>query len=156
MKFSRITNICYIINKNDEVLLQRKARGFGKGKWNGPGGKVDSGETVLESVIREVEEETGLIIKNLKPIGELEFIFHGREEWNNYCHVFACREFTGELEDKGEGELRWFKKEDIPLDNMWEDDRIRLMDALGGKYVKMRFNFNKEGNLLSYKDILHA
>lgn len=135
------------------MLLQKKSRGFGVGKWNGPGGKAKDGEAIEDAVIREVEEETGLIIKNLKKIGELEFIFHGRPEWNNLCHVFLCHDFEGEPEDRGEGELKWFKKEDIPLDKMWEDDRYWLKDALNGNFANMRFNFDSEGKLIDFKNL---
>ena len=41
IKFPYKVNICYIINKNKEILLQHKSRGFGKGKWNGSGGKIE-------------------------------------------------------------------------------------------------------------------
>jgi len=153
MSFFDQVNICYIINENSEVLLQYKNHGFGKGKWNGPGGKVDIGETAEESVIREVKEETGLIIKNPKKTAELEFIYDGKEVWTRYCDVFMCYEFIGEPKDLGEGELKWFKKEEIPLDQMWEDDRYWLADVLNGKYVKMRFCFNKENKLIDYKNV---
>ena len=61
--------ICYIINDWGEVLLQKKARGFGVGKWNGPGGKLQAGETPEEACLREVKEETNLDIKIEAKIG---------------------------------------------------------------------------------------
>ncbi len=153
MNFFDKVNLCYIINKKGEVLLQYKKRGFGQDKWNGPGGKVDVGETAEESAIREVKEETGLIIKNPKKTAELEFIYDGKEVWHRYCDVFVCYEFAGEPKDKGEGELKWFKKEEIPLDKMWEDDKYWLIDVLNGKYVKMRFYFDKDEKLTNYEKI---
>jgi mutator protein MutT len=151
MRFSNITNLCYIINKQGEILLQFKSKGFGQGKWNGPGGKVESGETPEESVRREVKEETGISINHLKKSGDLEFLFKGREEWNNYCHVFVCNKFEGGPKDKGEGKLQWFKREDLPFDKMWADDIHWLPDVLQGRYVKKRFYFDREGNLLNFK-----
>ena len=59
--------ICEIIH-DGKLLLQRKAAGrFWEGKWNGPGGKVDPGETPMEGVLREVREETGLTIHDPEP-----------------------------------------------------------------------------------------
>lgn len=153
MNFPYIVNLCYIINEKGEVLLQKKARGFGKGKWNGPGGKIEKGESIEESVKREVKEETGIILKKLKKAGELEFISIGKEEQNNYCHVFLCHEWEGRPINTGEGELRWFKREEIPFSKMWEDDKHWLMDVLNGKYVKMRFNFDKNEKLVNYEKI---
>ena len=153
MKFSYIANLCYIINERGEVLLQFKRRGFGKGKWNGPGGKVLSKETVEESVKREVKEETGIIVKSMKKMGELEFIFKNKKEWDNHCHVFICDEFEGEPKDRGEGKLQWFKQEELPLAKMWVDDRHWLPDVLVGKSVKKRFYFDQAGNLLYHGNL---
>lgn len=153
MKFSCTTNLCYIINERGEVLLQFKKRGFGQGKWNGPGGKIEPGEILEESVKREVKEETGITVKNLKKRGELEFVFKGKEEWNNHCHVFVCDEFEGEPRDRGEGKLQWFKPEELPFDKMWADDRHWLPSVLEGKYVKKRFYFDQTGNLLYHGNL---
>ena len=153
IKFPYKVNLCYVINNKGELLLQRKARGFGQGKWNGPGGKIEKGETPEESVKREIKEETGLVIKNLEKAGELEFIFTCNPEWNNYCYVFICREYEGEPKDTGEGKLKWFKKEDIPLDKMWDDDQYWLMEALSGRQIKKRFYFDKNGKVLKYNNI---
>ena len=150
IKFPYKVNICYIINKNKEVLLQHKAHGFGKGKWNEPGGKIEKGETPEEGTIREVKEETGLIVKKLKKMGEIEFIFTDNYSFNNYCYVFICNDYEGEPVDGGEGELKWFKKDKIPLDKMWDDDKYWLMDVLNGKQVKKRFYFDKNGNVLKW------
>ena len=79
----KIKNLCYIINDKGQALLQFKRRGFGVGKWNGPGGKVEPEETVEQSVIREVKEETGLEVNDLKKMAELEFYFENRQEWDN-------------------------------------------------------------------------
>ncbi len=109
MIFPFIANLCYIFNDKNEVLLQCKSRGFGVGKWNGPGGKQDKGETIKEATSREIKEETGVIVRNLKKMGELEFVFVDNEESNFLTHVFICNDWEGEPKDMGEGELRWFK-----------------------------------------------
>ena len=50
------SNLCYLFNEN-KILLGLKKRGFGKGKWNGYGGKKEDGETIEEAVVREIYEE---------------------------------------------------------------------------------------------------
>lgn len=151
-KFQYHVNICYIINSDGRILLQKKARGFGAGKWNGPGGKIEPGEGIEESVRREVAEETGLTVKDLEKIGELEFVFRDRPEWNNYMHAFVCREFAGEAEDKGEGRLKWCHPEELPYEKMWDDDPHWLPRALQGEFVNMRFHFDYDGNLIDFVD----
>ena len=56
-------NLLFIV-RDEKILLIRKKRGFGAGKINGPGGKVDPGETPLQSALRETFEELGI-----KPLG---------------------------------------------------------------------------------------
>ncbi len=152
MNFPYKVNICYIINNKGEILLQKKRRGFGKGNWNGPGGKIEAGETPESSTIREIKEETNLTIKNLKKMAEIEFIFPDKSI-DNYCHVFVCTDFKGEPKDMGEGELQWFKKEDIPLDKMWDDDKYWLMDVLSGKYINKRFYFDDQSKVKKQIDL---
>jgi 8-oxo-dGTP pyrophosphatase MutT (NUDIX family) len=153
LDFPYITNICYVFNKDGAVLLQHKRRGFGQGKWNGVGGKVKDGETIEDSVRREAEEETGLRIGRIKKMGVLEFIFTNNQESNNHSYVFICRNYYGTPRDTGEGELKWFKLEDIPLDKMWDDDRFWLLDLLAGKYQHKRFYFDQDGKVLEYEEL---
>ncbi len=146
-----ITNICYIINEKEEVLLQKKARGFGKGKWNGPGGKKEKNETIKESVRREIREETGLKIIDPEIKGELDFVFpDGGERFFSY--VFVVKKYEGEPQDSAEGKLKWFKFDQIPWDKMWDDDRYWLKRLLLGEYVKMKFYFDKNGKVKNYED----
>jgi len=151
--FSLTANLCYIVNAQNEVLLQFKQKGFGQGKWNGPGGKKKPGESILQSVKREVKEETGLEVENLKKIAELEFVFDGKEEWNQLVHVYKTNDFRGELAPSEEGELKWFKLADMPYDLMWEDDVYWLKDALVGKYARRRFYFDEQAKLKNHQVI---
>lgn len=147
-----ITNICYVFNRDGQVLLQRKARGFGQGKWNGPGGKKEKGESIEDSVKREVLEETCLEILNPRIRGELGFVFPDKKD-SFFSYVFVVTEFQGEPKDTGEGVLKWFDLDNIPLEEMWDDDRYWLKRVLGGEYLKMKFYFDKEGRVDKYKEI---
>ena len=51
-----------LLREENRVLLGMKKRGFGVGKWNGFGGKLEPGETVVEAAARELEEESGLVV----------------------------------------------------------------------------------------------
>ncbi len=148
-----ITNVCYIINEKGEYLLQKKARGFGIGKWNGPGGKLEAGETLKEGLAREIKEETTIEIGEVEEIAYLEFNFPHKSEWTFQNHVYTCKDYKGEPFDTGEGELRWFKKKDIPIEKMWDDDRYWIMDALNGEFKKMSFEFDEAGKVTKYEDL---
>ena len=131
--------------------MQHKSRGFGVGKWNGVGGKKEPRETIEESAIREVKEEADITMKKLEKMGELEFVFVGNEESNNYTHVFICRDWEGSPKNLGEGELKWFKIEEVPLDKMWDDDQYWLKPLLNGEYQHKRFYFDKDGKVIKYE-----
>lgn len=153
MKFPYKVNLCYIFNNKEEVLLQHKARGFGAGKWNGPRGKIKPNETPEEATVREIMEETGLTVNKLNKAGEIEFIFTADYSSNNYTYVYTCHYWQGKPENKGEGGLKQFKKEEIPLEKMWDDDKYWLMDVLNGKQIKKRFYFNKDGKVIKHQNI---
>ena len=69
-----------IIKKEDKILLARKKRGFGLGKWNGIGGKIENKETPSEAMIRETEEEIFTTPIEYKKIGIMHFIEYDKEE----------------------------------------------------------------------------
>ena len=73
------------IRVGDEVLLIEKQRGIGAGKINGPGGKIDPGETPLECAIRETQEELCVTATGVKKMGELFFAMSDMPDI--HCHV---------------------------------------------------------------------
>ncbi|HEU4744753.1 MAG TPA: 8-oxo-dGTP diphosphatase [Anaerolineales bacterium] len=92
------------------------------GKWNGPGGKFEAGETPEGCVIREVYEESGLSIGIPKLCGlVLSPNFKGND-W--YVFVFTADDFSGELIDSPEGRLEWIPDESVPDLNLWQSDHI--------------------------------
>ncbi len=103
--------ICYVYDEpRRKYLLIHKAKGkFGGGFWNGPGGKIEAGESAEEAAKREMFEETGLRISNLEEAGTLEFYFgHGKQKPDWTAVVFKTTEYRGKLKARSEeGTLRW-------------------------------------------------
>lgn len=117
--------LCYIRNAGRTLMLHRvkKKTDINKGKWIGLGGKIEPGESPEESVIREVEEESGLIIKKPQLRGVLTFPqFEGCDNW--YVFVFTATEFEGELIDSNEGNLKWIDDDKLFSLELWEGDRL--------------------------------
>ncbi len=103
-----------------EVLLIKKLRGIGSGKINGPGGKIDPGETAREAAIRETQEELHITPKSVCKMGELFFAMTDLPDI--HCHVFMADDFEGTPTETDEAIPRWTRMADLPLELMWEDD----------------------------------
>ncbi len=152
-KIKQTTNLCYLL-RDDEVLLIYKKRGLGQGKWNGPGGKVENGESPEGAAKREVAEETGYQPLKLESIGYLEFIWEAGEEHNNQrTYIYTCHEFSGDLHESEECLPKWWKIRDIPLDQMWDDDKHWLLEALKTGQVQKRFYFDKNNQVKHWENI---
>ena len=115
--------LLFVVRRH-EVLLIRKKRGLGAGKINGPGGKLDPGETPLECAVREVEEEVGVTPIGVRAIGEIRFQFvDGLRIWG---YVFRADDFEGTLVETDEAIPLWFSFSGIPYAEMWPDDAVWL------------------------------
>lgn len=73
----RQTTLVFVFNEKNQILLAMKKRGFGEGKWNGAGGKLETGETIAQAASRELREETGVEIapEKMESRGILHFYF---------------------------------------------------------------------------------
>jgi len=131
------------------VLLIRKKRGLGAGKINAPGGKLEPGESALASAIREVQEEIGVTPAAIEERGMLHFQF--ADGYSLQCTVFVASEFEGEPIETAEAIPIWFAIDEIPFDQMWEDDRHWLPGALNGRSFDAWFIF--DGDRMLWKQI---
>lgn len=113
-----LTNMCMLCDGKGRVLVQNKV---GDPHWHGwtfPGGHVEKGEYVTPSVIREVQEETGLTIQHPRLCGIKEF--HKQRSGRRYIvFLYVADSYTGELQPSGEGEVFWY-----PLDKLAQSDQL--------------------------------
>lgn len=128
--------------KEGRILLIEKKRGLGAGKVNGPGGKIDPGESPLECVIRETEEELCVTPVNPWKCGELHFAMTMSP--HILCHVYRADELNGEPEETDEAVPLWTDVEEVPYARMWEDDRHWLPYLLARRSFFGRFVFEEE------------
>ncbi len=141
----RVYTLVYVM-QGDRVLLIRKKRGFGKGYFNGPGGKARVDEPLEAAAIREFQEELCARPGDLEWRGLLEFYNNGNLEM--LVHVFSTDSYDGELCESDEAEPHWFSKDDIPFDRMWLDDRYWFPLLLDGERFYGRFWFRDWAELL--------
>lgn len=125
------------------VLLGEKKRGFGKGKWNGFGGKVEAQDlSIASGAVREIQEEAHVTVQvaDLEPRGQLTFTFADREGMLE-VHVFLTTQFAGEPRESDEMRPVWYPVEQIPYEKMWTDDQYWLPHVLAGKCIRGHFHF---------------
>lgn len=138
--------------RDDEILLAMKKRGFGAGRWNGVGGKLEPGESVEEAVIRECQEEISVTPLSYRPVAELDFYGgSATEPWHMYVYAYLCDEWEGEPTESEEMAPQWYKIGDIPYGAMWQDDEYWLPLVLTNKTVKATFNFDAHDTLTTYE-----
>ncbi len=135
--------------KDDQILLGYKKRGFGAGRWNGFGGKVEKGESIEEAAKREAVEECGLSIKRLEKRAIHTFSFEGNADVLE-VHTFWVKSWEGEPVETEEMKPQWFHFDAIPYDSMWPDDKLWLPQFLGGKCLKTAFLFGEKDAVLQY------
>lgn len=137
--------LCFLLREG-EILLGMKKEGFGIGKWNGVGGKVEKGETLLSGAVREIAEEINVLVKeeHLEKTAELLFRFVEEDEIVSelHGHVYFIREWEGEPSESGEICPKWHKIDEIPFETMWKDDREWLPRVLSGEKLKGTFWFH--------------
>lgn len=138
-----------VVHDDQRILLGLKKRGFGEGRWNGFGGKIESGERIEVAAQRELLEECNLTATTLKPRGMLTFTTEGSTDIV-LVHIFVVVDFIGELQESEEMRPEWFDQTNIPYEHMWPDDRYWLPLVLAGKSVKGVFHFSSEGILLRH------
>lgn len=150
----RPTTLCLAL-KDGKILLAMKKRGFGAGKLNGYGGKVEEGETVEAAAVREMREEIGLLAETtgINKVGQIEFHFKDKPEWNQKMHIFLVKNWEGEPQESEEMKPQWFDVKNIPFDAMWPDDKHWLPMVLAGKKVEGKFDFVNEGAHIDGFDI---
>lgn len=146
----RVVTLLFLLKK-DQILLAMKKRGFGKGKWNGVGGKAGPGETAEAAAIRECQEEIGVTPLKPKLVGKIKFYEKNDLAFGHYIHVFTTTEWEGEPEETDEMRPEWFEIKKIPYEQMWADDPLWLPLALSGE--KFEGTLTLDGNTITFHDI---
>ena len=121
----KLATHCYIRDHGKTLMLHRikKANDMHQGKWNGLGGKFEQGETPEACAIREVYEESGLVVSEPQLKGFISFPqFDSENDW--YVFVYRFDGYSGELIESPEGQLAWVLNEELKNLPLWEGDQI--------------------------------
>lgn len=149
----KLATLCYVIDRQKKSTLMihriKKENDYHHGKWNGLGGKFEQGESPEECAIREIKEESGLIVKNIKLKGLITFpMFDGKDDW--YVFLFVSDEFSGELINSKEGNLKWISNDKLTKINLWEGDKYFIPWLFEDKFFSAKFLY-ENGEYLNHK-----
>lgn len=151
----QLATLCFLTvgDPPHKILLGMKKTGLGEGKFNGYGGKVEDGERIETAVIRELFEESAIQItaSQLKKAGVLTFKESGKQDWET--HVYVVSQWQGTAVESREMVHHWFTLDNIPYEQMWEDDQFWLPHVLAGKTVVATFCFDQNGKMMSDMEI---
>ena len=146
------STLCYIGKDGKYLMLHRtkKENDINKDKWLGIGGKFEKNESPEECIIREVKEETGLILKSFRLRCIVTYISTTWE--TEYMCVFTSNDFEGELIECNEGDLEWIDKNEIINLNTWEGDKI-FTDKIENNDDFFTVKFEYDGDKLIKYDV---
>lgn len=134
--------------EDGKILLIDKKTGFGKGKINGPGGKLEAGETPEACAARECHEELGITVSNLQYCGQHHFQFV--DGLSIHVWIYKTTEYQGVPTESIEARPIWVPVDEIPYEQMWEDDGIWLPMLLRGELFQGRWIFDGD-KMLEYE-----
>lgn len=151
-----LATLCYVRRKNETLMLHRvtKEDDIHEGKWNGLGGKFESGESPEECVRREIKEEADIELNSARMHGVLTFPqFDGDRDW--YVFVFSSRDFEGTPHDESrEGKLEWIPDEELLDLNLWEGDEYFLRWMQDEPFFSGKFTY-EQGELDGHDVTFH-
>lgn len=148
--------LLFLIKENDHIIdqicLAMKKRGFGVGRYNGVGGKLEDGETPEQAIIRETKEEINVIIEKPQKVAEISFSFLSNPDWDQKVYVYLATQWQNDPTESEEMKPEWFDIKDIPYDQMWPDDIFWLPEIINGKMIRGAFIFD-EGDIIVDKQV---
>ena len=145
------------LRRNNEILLGYKKRGFGEGKWNGIGGKVNEGESVLQAALRETKEEIGVDVSgSAQQVGIITFESKGQNDRQIIASVYTAYEWVGTPTESQEMRPKWFSVDTIPYEHMWPDDALWLPRLIDNQKINDYYVFDDAMNIVEHKTMHNA
>lgn len=143
-----MSTLCYMERDGRYLMLHRvvKENDINRDKWIGVGGHFEEAESPEDCLLREVREETGVLLTDYRFRGIVTFVYGDTSE---YMHLFTADGWDGEIDfDCDEGVLEWVDKSYVEQLDLWEGDKVffRLLDEERG-FFSLKLVYGDDGTL---------
>lgn len=145
--------LIYLLNNKSQILLCTKKRGFWLGKVNGIWGKVNPWEQIPIAAIRELKEESSIILNpdDIKQIGLCHFSWPHKSEWNVDVYIFVWN-YEWEFKESEEVAPQRYDFEKLPYELMWPNDVHFVPRLINWEtWFEYKFVLDEEGQIIEYK-----
>lgn len=135
----KVSVLVFLLSKEGDdqfvYLGKRKGTNYAAGRYNAPGGKVKPKESLLAAAAREVKEEWGVKVvrSDLEKVAEMNY-FEPKGDW--IVHVFIAGRWQGKPKGSKELTVKLFPVDNLPLEKMWDNDRLWVPRVLRGERIK--------------------
>lgn len=137
-----LTNMCMLRRTDGKVLVQNRV----DPDWSGltfPGGHVEPGESLVDSVVREMREETGLTVRNPRLMGSKSWM---KDDGSRYLVLlYTATEYEGELHSSEEGEISWMTIEEMRAGRMVDGMELYFRVYLDGDVNEIWYELESDG-----------
>lgn len=153
MKKNKPRTLVLLFNEKNQILLWKKKYWLGKWYWNGFWWKIESWETIEQAAIRELEEESWIIIQenNLELRAILKFNWLHNPSQNYDGIVYIAKYNENDFVETEEMIPQWWNIDEIPYEQMWEDDKYRFPLLLEWKLFEFQANFSDDTTMKDYE-----
>ncbi len=156
IKFTPVV-VCFLV-KGEKVLLglrKKVSLGLGENVVSGIGGKVGDkiefkDESVEEAVIREIQEEIGVVATKFRNVGRVRFIYPDKPKWQQDALVYIVDDWEEEPQESEAMRPEWFEISNLPISRMWEDNSHWVPKILRGEIVNVTFLLNRDSKVIEY------
>lgn len=148
-KFTKAV-VAFLLKEHEVLLGYRKqvSNKLGEHLISGIGGKLEAGETEVKALIRELQEEIQVTVTDFRKVGRVRFLFPYKPAWQQDVAIFLVDNWEGSPAETEVIKPSWHLQDQLPLQQMWADNRYWLPKVLSGEKIDAIYLYNHESEVV--------